>query len=508
MSFNIKKIEAEIYYVDPIDIIKGKDINGNTKSYMTKGLSGNSTDLIREITTDDNSFVACSYSCSSENVGEDSAKCGQSGSNFSVIYYNAEKANNWKIRTATFASPIFIIAEGAAGGAYIKAPLTDPDIILYTWTQVGNIIPSGGIYYENPTGTSKDENWLNTDAYNNLKNSLECPRYMYYDHTIEYNFGHVTNPELIKELNDYLARQAKDASKNSMELCFANETYKCKDRDQGDLTKFGKANELSYSLTADLNNLLNKATIELEAYDPASILNKSFEKEEDICNALGNKMYDELTPVDTYEAILNDIFRSNADETSPNKSLYKTQQLTKLLVPGKSKNKDINIKYGSESLTDKYIYLKKIYINRLIDSVDYHAKRCHIDRKTIENAKITQMIDNKIDKIVLDYGKLDYGELNCDTLFSGVADIIKYAYFILEITAIIIIIISTVLDYSKIFLSDEQDAIKKANQKLIKRIIVLIVLLLLPALVNLFLRLFNIEGFNSENPLCIEIKNK
>ena len=49
---------------------------------------------------------------------------------------------------------------------------------------------------------------------------------------------------------------------------------------------------------------------------------------------------------------------------------------------------------------------------------------------------------------------------------------------------------------------------KKTNKRLATRLIVMIVILLLPALINFVLGVFNIEGFNSENPLCVEIKNK
>ena len=70
-----------------------------------------------------------------------------------------------------------------------------------------------------------------------------------------------------------------------------------------------------------------------------------------------------------------------------------------------------------------------------------------------------------------------------------------------------ILIIFSALDYVKIFLNDNADELKKANSKLIKRLIILIVLFLLPALVNTILNIFNIEGFNSSDPLCREVIN-
>ena len=102
---------------------------------------------------------------------------------------------------------------------------------------------------------------------------------------------------------------------------------------------------------------------------------------------------------------------------------------------------------------------------------------------------------------------IGFEELDCENLFAGgLAELISNAYFLIEIAAVAIFIILTALDYAKAILNGEADEIKKVNQKLIKRIIIIFVIFLLPAIINFILRLFNIEGFNSENPLCVKIK--
>ena len=104
--------------------------------------------------------------------------------------------------------------------------------------------------------------------------------------------------------------------------------------------------------------------------------------------------------------------------------------------------------------------------------------------------------------------KLDTdSQFSCGTL-GDLADLVKTGYFIIEMVALVILVVFTVLDYAKVILSGEQDEMKKTNKRLATRLIIMVVLLLLPALINFVLGVFNIEGFNSENPLCVEIKNR
>ena len=100
-------------------------------------------------------------------------------------------------------------------------------------------------------------------------------------------------------------------------------------------------------------------------------------------------------------------------------------------------------------------------------------------------------------------------KFDCNSIFTPeIADLIRKAYFAIEIIAIIILIGLSSLDYAKVILSGEQDEMKKTNQKLLKRLIIVVVIFLLPALINLILRVVHIEGFDSEHPLCVQIKNK
>ena len=103
-----------------------------------------------------------------------------------------------------------------------------------------------------------------------------------------------------------------------------------------------------------------------------------------------------------------------------------------------------------------------------------------------------------------DPDKLTY---SCNFL-TDLADIISTAYFIIEMVGLAILVVFTSMDYIKIFLNDNADELKKANSNFLKRLIIAIILFLLPAFVNFTLRIFKIEGINSEHPLCVQISNK
>ena len=105
-----------------------------------------------------------------------------------------------------------------------------------------------------------------------------------------------------------------------------------------------------------------------------------------------------------------------------------------------------------------------------------------------------------------DPSNVDNPILDCNGLFDHeTKEVISGAYFILEIIAILAVIGLTIKDYALAILNSNQDEIKKSNKRLLTRIIVLVVILLLPALINMTLKVFKVEVFNSD-PLCGTVK--
>lgn len=124
-----------------------------------------------------------------------------------------------------------------------------------------------------------------------------------------------------------------------------------------------------------------------------------------------------------------------------------------------------------------------------------------IDAKESAEQQWSEAIE-KIKKIQLDLG-VDYGEYDCSYFLSPrLIDWLDKAYLVLEIGAGIAVIVLGMLDFSKAVTSGEDNAMKKAWQSFIKRVIALGCLILLPFLVEFILDLINIPGLTNKNPLC------
>ena len=130
------------------------------------------------------------------------------------------------------------------------------------------------------------------------------------------------------------------------------------------------------------------------------------------------------------------------------------------------------------------------------------------NQTNIDSQIVKEQLNLKIENLIPDYNKIEFTELNCDNIFAELADIIKTGYFIIELIAILLVVVLTIVDYAQVILTDNQDDMKKSNKKLTTRLIIVVVILLLPALINMILKMLHIQGFNSEKPLCVEIKNK
>lgn len=95
------------------------------------------------------------------------------------------------------------------------------------------------------------------------------------------------------------------------------------------------------------------------------------------------------------------------------------------------------------------------------------------------------------------------GNIECEDIFDEeTKEFISFIYFIITIAAIVLTIIMSVKDYAGVIINGDQEGIKKSNGKLIKRLLLVILLLLLPAIIKFVLNIFDIPFFNSDNPTC------
>lgn len=483
-------------------ILFPKNINASGAEANIYKKSVTETDVISEKNKNPLSkeIIICSYGCTDENVGKNGSQCGNENESFSAILYNADTGiqNKWSIEMNIFLQPLKF-NPGANPfdkyAQYKKDEDAPASVYNYKWTPIGSAVPVNGIYYENPSKKNDlNESWENTKAYTDLKDNFVCPQKMFYDHTIDTG----------TETEEHTSLFGKEKSKtytiyknNNMEICYEDNGGSCLTRNETNKTIFGKANKLNYSFADELGRALVDINNDIVYSDSDSFLLEYYVTEDDVCTAIrtynGNQLVADLEK-ENYENYINESLKKYI-QNSPNEKLYTYETLSKIST---HLNNDLQSQFES---------LNTNYSTKIGESAEYYVKKCmpEMDNEYADSYKneVTNGMTNKINKIAEEYiKKLDFDTLTCDELLGDIADMIGKAYFMLEIAAIVIAVVLTALDYAKVILSDGQDAMKKTNQKLVKRLIIVVVILLLPALINLILTVFNIQNFNSENPLC------
>lgn len=396
--------------------------------------------------------------------------------------------------------------------------------MVYSFWDPSGKIPTSSIYWSKIKGKPWDKA---TDpekktGYFLLDEGLECPNYISID------------------MEAYT------------ELCFSDHKYTCKkEQNTPAVTIFTDGYELSYSFIDEFKKIIDQAYRENYLYDsvtakaiyalnpdeleklemkkvefiydldPDMTINIEESPEENAtryCEYLKENMQKEN--IETYmeklkkehaerfsEKFMESIEQARKQYGSSHASqpfYMNKENIEKLL-------KDRRVKDNNDK--NYYDKIHSIYEESYGNSMKYFEEKCKdladIDIGYKEHSEeLKEKIRENYESIV--YGNIsidDTKKLSCGDI-SELADLIKTAYFIIEVIAIIILIGLSSLDYAKVILNGEQDEIKKCNKKLLTRLIITVIIFLLPGLINFTLKIFNIEGFNSETPLCVEISNK
>lgn len=373
------------------------------------------------------------------------------------------------------------------------------------------LLPVSKIYFAD--GGKDQIQWDNNAAYENLKNKFECPKFFYSD-------------------------------KGNNEMCFSNQIGACpKINSLG--TKFSDDNyfALRYEFTQELSYVLHDTYINSHFDDLNTLTDSELKIKfiKSLDSKFSSSYRDDLTEEENvlnYCETFAEEINSDSGETYTNRlmtnlgsSSYFSNLNSKLQMsttnPSYSsyiKNSNIYdydilskiLTYDVTENSKKYknVDFERIDTELLTDNFGSSYKYIETICKQKKNVEISydkKVISSTIDEL---YDKWTYKDPKVDitttydcSILSDFADVIGTGYFILEMVGLAILIIFSALDYVKIFLNDNADELKKANSKLIKRLIILVVLFLLPALVNTILNIFNIEGFNSSDPLCREVIN-
>ena len=368
---------------------------------------------------------------------------------------------------------------------------------------VEDSIPTKSIYW----GSSK--NWYGSEGYNNLSEKLICPTYFY--------------PDIVE--NDFFGLVKYD------EVCFAYNKNLCNLHVAFD-KEFSYPYTLLSSFVVDFNTISKKVYDEMHFDEDINLdrINKvkfvfnfddsgTYEYDEAMspdynvktyCEHLKNDINDldmyisnllNSSYYSTYKDLLTSTFeRYIVQSDVTDAKFYKYENLRKIMVYQVGNE----LKYRNSDF-EKLDGNALIYEN-LNSSFKYISSVCDVD----VDDEVLKKIDDKIKENWNSEYKAEIvfeDQYDCSFL-SGIADLIGTAYFIIEMLAVIIFIAFSILDYVKVIMGGEADELKKANSKFLKRIVIMIVIFLLPSLVNFTLKIFKIEGIDSENPLCVKISNR
>lgn len=372
------------------------------------------------------------------------------------------------------------------------------------------LLPVSKIYFAD--GGEDQIQWDKNDAYENLKNKFQCPKFFYFDNgNNEMCFSNIIGacPKINSfgtkfSDNNYFALRYEFSQELSYVL---HDTYtKSHFDDLNTLTDSKLKVDFIKSLDSKFSSSYkDNLTEEENALNYCDIFAE--EINHDSGESYTNRLMTNLGS-SSYFLDLNSKLQASTSNSSyssyiKNSSIYDYDTLSKILTYDVSENskkyKNIDFERIDKLLTDNfnssYMYIKTICKQKKDVDVTYD--------KNVVSSSISELYekwtykDPKVD-IITTY--------DCSIL-SDFADIISTGYFILEMAGLAILIIFSSLDYVKIFLNDNADELKKANSKFIKRLIILVFLFVLPALINTILNIFDIEGFNSSDPLCREVIN-
>ena len=473
----------------------------NTANAKSNFTISSGTDLYKNCNEDTKCIPLCVYSSNEEEFDKEA-------NNGEAAYIGYYYLNNFDWELGLISYDTFVYSRSTI------LPATDiywsdyddyEDEKQIPWNKVSVVSADGQSYFK---------------PYDKLKDNFECPKYLSMD----------------------------SASAGKIEVCLSNEKGTCKNQNKIG-TKFKTDRELVSNFSDDVKKVIDDTYNELYIFgadsnniayvDPHVDKKINFLLEADssfrtnydanisgqdniknYCSILAENLKDEdkyfsslTSNVVDYRETLNKQLQESATRLEVrNREVYTDETLSSLLTIIDSSGNKKYRKIIDDATGQTYIEkLHSLYAQNTIKSLNYARDLCNTipgNNISYDETKLKNMLTNHYETTVYENLKLDLDtQFDCGTL-GELADLVKTGYFIIEIVALVILIVFTVLDYAKVILSGEQDEMKKTNKRLKTRLIIMIVILLLPALINFILGVFNIEGFNSENPLCVEIKNK
>ncbi len=180
------------------------------------------------------------------------------------------------------------------------------------------------------------------------------------------------------------------------------------------------------------------------------------------------------------------------------------------IIKEKACGSDANSSTCAEKRTQYINCMEQNYTKNLITDVcssqqDKHNKTQeelyeYAESTGDETAKHFLTINYKSKGASTDYS---HDDIDCHALLGDeMLEWLESAYFLIKVLAVVITIITGMLDITKAVASSEEEALKKALKNLKTRLIITAIILILPVIVEFMLSFMDIPGLTNKNPLC------
>lgn len=165
---------------------------------------------------------------------------------------------------------------------------------------------------------------------------------------------------------------------------------------------------------------------------------------------------------------------------------------------------------GEDNKYTEYLNCISSKNDLLKEEIDKRVAQDAENQKLIEAQKkadeiketIAGLVDQLVRGIDSNFFK-DNGTVDCaGILGQDIIDWLKMAFTFIQIATVLIVIFTTILDFTKAVTSGDADIMKKVWKNFSRRLIVLVFLFLAPVLIEFILKIFQISGTDPNNPLC------
>ena len=262
------------------------------------------------------------------------------------------------------------------------------------------------------------------------------------------------------------------------DVCFDNDGKYCVGKDRGllEFTQYGGTSQKTYDINDEVSSVLNGFDYEYEVPEL-----------EELDNFQAETLADDVKEaIDNY--LINNLTLRNRSTTIKMTTVYSFIRNTEVY------------KNRLQSELEKANTKIDNYLNALSSAATTDEEKAQINRV---KAKVNASFDSYISHISINTDIPLADSDSCEGYLGSVDDPNAPAYYldkafdIIKYLAIILLFVLSIVEYFKALTSGDQDAMKKATQKTIKRVIMAVIIFIAPILIEFILSVLGIVGYGT-----------